>query len=72
MKKMNIMITATIHTKTIIKNAPIVHIEKKLFICNNVTDIPNDYFACKGPSVVDTGSFYPSAPDSGEYITMSR
>ena len=28
------------------KNAPIVNVEKKLFVCNNVTDSPND-FLCK-------------------------
>ena len=24
-------------------NAPIVNVEKKLFVCNNVTDSPNDF-----------------------------
>ena len=51
------------------KNAPIVNVEKKLFICNNVTDIPND-FACKG-SELDFGFFFPSAPDSSEYLSCN-
>ncbi len=29
------------------KNAPIVNVEKKLFVCNNATDTPND-FECEG------------------------
>jgi hypothetical protein len=55
------------------KNAPIVNVEKKLFICNNVTDTPND-FICEGTRVVfdfDDEDFviaFPPAPDSGEYI----
>lgn len=54
------------------KNAPIVNVEKKLFICNNVTDSPND-FECEGVRVVfdDDDDFvfaFPPAPDSGEYI----
>jgi hypothetical protein len=52
------------------KNAPIVNVEKKLFICNNVTDSPND-FACEGVRVVFDDDFFfafPPAPDSGEYL----
>jgi hypothetical protein len=52
------------------KNAPIVNVEKKLFICNNVTDSPND-FVCEGTRVVFDDGFieaYPPALDSGEYI----
>jgi len=51
-------------------NAPIVNVEKKLFICNNVTDSPND-FQCEGTHVLVFDEFidaYPPAPDSGEYI----
>ena len=51
-------------------NAPIVNVEKKLFICNNVTDSPND-FQCEGTRVLVFDEFidaYPPAPDSGEYI----
>jgi hypothetical protein len=52
------------------KNAPIVNVEKKIFICNNVTDTPND-FECEGfRQIFDDGFFisYPPGPDSGEYI----
>src|SRR5918993_4201610 len=52
------------------KNAPIVNVEKKLFICNNVTDTPND-FECEGfREIFDEGQFnsFPPGPDSGEYI----
>ena len=59
------------------KNAPIVNVEKKLFICNNVTDTPND-FICEGTRVVfdfDDEDFvfaFPPAPDSGEYILCNE
>ena len=33
------------------KNGPIVNVEKKLFICNNVTDSPNDFVICEGTRV---------------------
>src|ERR687897_3206264 len=59
-----------IHTKMTKKNAPIVNVEKKIFICNNVTDTPND-FECEGfRQIFDDGFFisYPPGPDSGEYI----
>ena len=52
------------------KNAPIVNIEKKLFVCNNATDTPND-FQCEGfREIFPDGSFnsYPPGIDSGEYI----
>ena len=40
------------------KNAPIANVEKKLFICNNVTDTPND-FECEGfREIFDQGSKY--------------
>ena len=54
-------------------NAPIVNVEKKLFVCNNVTDSPNDY-QCEGTRILienDDDDFvisYPSTPDSGDYI----
>ena len=31
------------------KNAPIVNVEKKLFVCNNATDTPNDFLNVKVP-----------------------
>ena len=52
------------------KNAPIVNIEKKLFVCNNATDTPND-FQCEGfREFFGDGDFnsYPPGPDSGEYM----
>ena len=54
-------------------NAPIVNVEKKLFVCNNVTDSPNDY-QCEGTRILienDDDDFvisYPSTPESGDYI----
>jgi hypothetical protein len=52
------------------KNAPIVNVEKKLFLCNNATDTPND-FECEGfREIFPNCEFnsYPPGPDSGEYI----
>ena len=52
------------------KNAPIVNVEKKLFICNNVTDTQND-FECEGFREIFPDGFFnslPPGPDSGEYI----
>ncbi|HVP81754.1 MAG TPA: hypothetical protein VMS35_01825 [Nitrososphaeraceae archaeon] len=55
------------------KNPPIVNVEKKLFVCNNVTDSPNDY-QCEGTRIlIENGDddfviSYPSTPDSGDYI----
>ena len=52
------------------KNAPIVNVEKKLFVCNNATDTPND-FECEGfREFFDENEFfsYPPGPDSGEFI----
>jgi hypothetical protein len=52
------------------KNAPIVNVEKKLFVCNNATDTPND-FECEGfREIFPNGEFnsYPPGPDSGQYI----
>ena len=46
------------------KNAPIVNVEKKLFVCNNVTDSPNDFVLLS----ITEFSFIPAAIDSGEYI----
>ena len=59
------------------KNAPIVNVEKKLFVCNNVTDSPNDY-QCEGTHIfIENGDddfviSYPSTPDSGEYIPCNN
>jgi hypothetical protein len=55
------------------QNAPIVNVEKKLFVCSNVTDSPNDY-QCEGTRIlIENGNddfviSYPSTPDSGDYI----
>jgi hypothetical protein len=48
------------------KNGPIVNVEKKLFVCNNVTQNPNDFFC----SSTNPQEFFliPEAIDSGEYI----
>ena len=51
-------------------DAPIVNVEKKLFVCNNATDTPND-FQCEGfREIFEDGFFdsYPPRIDSGEYI----
>ena len=52
------------------KNAPIVNVEKKIFICNNVTGSLNEAFACIGQRDVEFPEFFffPPALDSGEYI----
>jgi hypothetical protein len=50
-------------------NAPIVNVEKKLFICNNVTGSLNEAFACIGQRDAEFPDFFfPPALDSGEYI----
>jgi hypothetical protein len=52
------------------KNAPIVNVEKNLFVCNDVNGIPDNItdngvvITCANPA----NSFFPAAPDSGEYI----
>jgi hypothetical protein len=52
------------------KNAPIVNVEKNLFVCNDVNGIPDNitdtpvFIECTSPS----SFFFPAAPDSGEYI----
>src|SRR5687768_2172783 len=52
------------------KNAPIVNVEKKLFVCNDVFNLPENitdtpvFFECPDP----TDPFFPAGPDSGEYI----
>ena len=52
------------------KNAPIVNVEKNLFVCNDVNGIPDNitdtpvFIACLSPAIF----FFPAAPDSGEYI----
>ena len=52
------------------KNAPIVNVEKNLFICNDVNNLPDNvtdtpiFFECPNPA----NFFYPAAPDSDEYI----
>ena len=59
------------YTKMTNKNAPIVNVEKKLFVCNNVTDSPNDLTnvkALKYPNARRISHFLSSRPDSGEYI----
>jgi hypothetical protein len=52
------------------KNAPIVNVEKKLFICNEVNGVPDNltdtpvFIECTTPAFF----FIPAGPDSGEYI----
>jgi len=52
------------------KNTPIVNVEKKLFVCNDVFNLPENitefpvFFECPDP----TNFFFPAGPDSGEYI----
>lgn len=52
------------------KNAPIVNVEKNLFICNDVNNLPDNvtenpvFFECLLPG----NPFFPAGPDSGEYI----
>ena len=40
------------------KNAPIVNVEKKLFVCNNATGSLNDDFACVGQRPVEFPDFF--------------
>ncbi|MGH9980194.1 MAG: hypothetical protein ACRD6U_01425 [Nitrososphaeraceae archaeon] len=47
------------------KNGPIVNVEKKLFVCNNGTQNPIDFFCSSGP---EDFFLIPEAIDSGEYI----
>jgi hypothetical protein len=51
------------------KNAPIVNLEKNLFVCNDINGIPDNItdflrIGCTNPA----NFFYPAGPDSGEYI----
>src|SRR5688500_1461863 len=52
------------------KNAPIVNVEKNLFVCNDVNNIPDNitddgvFITCTDPA----NFFFPAGPDSGEYI----
>src|ERR671911_1374749 len=51
------------------KNAPIVNVEKNLFVCNDVNGIPENItdflrIGCTNPA----NFFFPATPDSGEYI----
>ena len=56
MKKMNIITKNIIHTKMIInKNAPIVNVDKQIFVCNDVNGIPDNItdrvsIACESPA----------------------
>src|ERR671921_1024159 len=50
------------------KNAPIVNVEKNLFVCNDINGIPDNItdflrIGCPNPA----NFFYPAGPDSGEY-----
>ena len=51
------------------KNAPIVNVEKKLFICNDVNNLPDNvtdtpvFFECPNQA----NFFFLAGPDSGEY-----
>jgi hypothetical protein len=51
------------------KNAPIVNVEKNLFVCNDINGIPDNItdfptIECPNPA----NFIYPAGPDSGEYI----
>ena len=52
------------------KNAPIVNVEKNLFICNDVNNLPDNvtdtpvFFECPNPA----NFYYPAGPDSDDYI----
>ncbi len=51
------------------KNAPIVNLEKNLFVCNDINGIPDNItdflrIECTNP----LNFFYPAGPDSGEYV----
>src|ERR671912_901153 len=52
------------------KNAPIVNVEKNLFVCNDVNNLPDNvtdtpiFFECITPAFF----FIPAGPDSGDYI----
>ena len=50
------------------KNGPIVNVEKKLFVCNNATQNPIDFFC----SATDPEFFIPAAIDSGKYIPCNE
>ena len=71
MKKINIIDQEynPYKNNNMIINAPIVNVEKQLFICNNVTGSLDDFFACVGQRPVEFPDFFfPPALDSGEYI----
>ena len=52
------------------KNAPIVNVEKKFFVCNDVNNLPDNLtdtpvsFKCPNPA----NFFFPAGPDSDDYI----
>jgi len=52
------------------KNAPIVNVEKKFFVCNDVNNLPDNLtdtpvsFKCPNPANPD----FPAGPDSDDYI----
>ena len=55
------------------KNGPIVNVEKKLFICNNVTGSLDNFFACVGQRDAEFPDFFfPPALDSGVYIPCNN
>ena len=53
------------------KNAPIVNVEKNLFICNDVNNLPDNvtdtpvFFECLTPAFF---FFFPAGPDSDDYV----
>lgn len=68
-KKINI-ITRNDQYENYNKIAPIVNVEKKLFVCNDVTDNSTD-FECEGfREIFDEDDFisYPAGQDSDKYI----
>ena len=52
------------------KNAPIVNVEKKFFVCNDVNNLPDNLtdtpvsFKCPNPA----NFVFPAGPDSDDYI----
>ena len=55
------------------KNAPIVNVEKKIFICNNITGSLDGFFACEDKRSVSFPDFaFPPSLDSGKYIPCNN
>jgi hypothetical protein len=50
------------------KNAPIVNVEKNLFVCNKLIDIPDNITDDGVRITCENQANFPPGPDSGEYI----